>query len=140
MEKEVGTVKTISNGRAMVVLKSKAGCSTCGARFACAAGEGPVRELRIANTLNARPGERVEIGFKPGSRVLASFIIFVLPILLVLAGYFAGASAGRTQNSGILGAGAGLLIGLLLLAVLNRLYASVEAFRPRMLRRLPALR
>ena len=103
--KNSGYVVDTAGGAAQVVLKEHAACGRCGA---CLGSETQVqRRFWVANEVGAKIGQQVEVEIPPGRAVLASFLIFILP----LAAGFAGGLAGyRLAGTVGLGPTAGALI------------------------------
>ncbi len=134
METEVGWVKAIEGGYAVIRLRAGAQCGRCGAKMVCAAGKGLDRELKIPNQLYARVGDQVEISYSESSRILQAFLLFILPIFFLLAGYAVARSLYGTEGAAAIGAFLGLLLSLALLRVLNRVAEKRQAYLPRMVR------
>ncbi|MEJ2635260.1 MAG: SoxR reducing system RseC family protein [Calditrichia bacterium] len=138
METEIGRVKAVQGNDAVISLQSNSRCGACSAKFSCALGEAMSREITIPNTLHCSVGNKVEISYKSSSKILSTFVIFLLPIVLLLAGYFLGSYEFDTQNMGILGSVAGLIAGAILLWVLNRFLPRTNTFKPQMIRKIAA--
>ncbi len=92
----------------------------------------PRGTLRAANPIGARPGERVVVGVEEGSLMAATLTVYLLPLLLLMA----GAVGARQMLGGDGAAVAGALAGLLLGWALARRLARRGHASPRILRRL----
>ena len=86
------------------------GCSVCSSL-----GEGSA-VLTISNNAGAQIGDRVEVEVNPKAVVGHSFIVFIFPVIALIAGYFVGSSAAWLSN--IPGEGRGIL-GAMLFFVLS---------------------
>lgn len=110
---ESGTVSRIENNLAWVtVIKGEqcAGCNACKAF-----GDGSV-ELIAMNETNAKPGDKVEVEINPRQVVKHSTIVFLLPVLSLIIGYFFGNA--YLTRIGLSAEAAGILgsIGLMVLS------------------------
>ena len=86
---ESGVVRKIDKNLAWVTMVKGEHCAGCNA---CSAfGEGSV-ELIALNETNAKPGDRVEVEINPRQVVKHSAIVFLLPVLSLIFGYFLGSS------------------------------------------------
>jgi len=86
------------------------GCTVC-KTF----GDGSI-ELIAINKAGARPGDRVEVEIDPGQVVKHSAIVFLLPVVSLMIGYFLGTSylpriGLSTEAAGIIGS-----LGLMILS------------------------
>lgn len=84
---EVGTVVEIEGGRMVVRLTERAACSACGARLACAPTGQQSRHVTVPNQIDAKVGDAVELTVRPKVSLLSVGLVFLLPILLGMAGY-----------------------------------------------------
>lgn len=92
----------------------------------------PRGALRAANPIGARPGERVLVGVPEGSLLAAVLTVYLLPLILLLAGAVASRHLLGGDGAAAAGAVAGLGLGWLLARRLGRRRASL----PCILRRL----
>ena len=84
---ETGMVNKVDKKFAWVTLTKGDQCAGCNA---CQAfGDGSF-ELIALNEMNAKPGDRVEIEINPKQVVKHSAIVFLLPVLSLIVGYFLG--------------------------------------------------
>jgi len=104
-------VVELADSDAWVELPARAGsCGNCSRHAACAeslVGNAGVRRYRLANSIGARVGDRVELNVGDGTVWKATVASYVLPLLLALAGAVAGQAGGDD-----VGALAGTLLGL----------------------------
>ncbi len=85
---EIGTVKSISNGRTVVELKPSEVCESCSARILCRPGNDGKHEMVVLNTINARPGDMVELTETGHLLLILSLMQYGLPLLGLLVGIF----------------------------------------------------
>jgi sigma-E factor negative regulatory protein RseC len=97
MEIEIGRVKELRGDKAVLYLHSHSKCHHCGAKMICGAGNGVTRELTIPNSLSAKVGDQVKISYQESSRILSAFLIFIVPILLLIAGYIFGFNRSQSE-------------------------------------------
>ncbi|MFP4474443.1 MAG: SoxR reducing system RseC family protein [Desulfatibacillaceae bacterium] len=135
---EDGIVESLNGNMALVKTRRSEACDHCSAKEGChTMGGGKEMEIEVENTLDARPGDLVCVSVLDSSFLYASFLVYMVPILGLIAGAVIGenhgAALGMSNNaaSAILG-----LVGLavtfaLVRLVANRLALNVR-FQPRM--------
>lgn len=115
---ERGTVVSVADGRVSVAIEPSKECETCGA---CAEGAGGKRILEgVLDVHGARPGDTVEIETPAGARRRAQGLVYVVPVVALVAGYVAGFLLGTwlefapdaTGAVVAIGAGAAALLSL----------------------------
>ena len=87
---QAGRVQRLEGGVAYVLIEKPSDCETCAARSGCAELSGGGRLVAVRNEPRAAAGQRVELGLRPAAVVTASFLLFTLPALAVVAGIVAG--------------------------------------------------
>jgi sigma-E factor negative regulatory protein RseC len=107
--RSIGYVGKIGPDSAEVLLGKHAQCSGCGACIA--ASDTRERKIAASNDAGAAEGDRVEIEISPGRLVTAAFMMFILPILLALAGAYVGFRLG--PGLGLPAAAAAIVLGCL---------------------------
>lgn len=115
-------------------------CDSCSSRGAChTMGGGREMEVAVTNPIEAGVGDRVVLKLETGPFLKATFLIYMFPILMLVAGAAAGEWISRSFGidsplaSALLGVGA-LAAGLVFMrARANRLAQRVE-YRPRITR------
>ncbi len=91
MTTEEGVVVEVSGRMARVRTQKTGACESCSAKSSChVLGGGKEMEVEVVNIAAAGIGDRVLIAFETASLVKASFLIYVLPILGMMAGGFLG--------------------------------------------------
>jgi sigma-E factor negative regulatory protein RseC len=87
-----GVVKAIQGHMALVVTKMEPECESCAARETCSTfgGGGANAEITARNTAGAEVGDIVTISMAGSSLVKVSFLVYMLPILALIAGIVLG--------------------------------------------------
>lgn len=128
MAERIGMVlKTFDNHTAEVVAEKKAACGGCHDAHhceMCLAGGHKIVAI-VQNDARANPGDLVEITQKRDALLGSAALFYIIPVLCLMAGAFAGsalsAAWGIGESSGAALAGlAGLAIGLLAVAWFSR--------------------
>ena len=116
---ETGTVISVQGGEAWVQTIRESACQSCKARHGCGqkalAGltSGQSRQIRVANTLQAKPGDQVTVAIEETALLKASLLVYAVPLLLmVIATVLAGMLLPGNDLAATLCAGAGLAAGL----------------------------
>jgi len=73
---------------AVVRMSSSSACAKCGGCLM--GGGGGVAEVRAVNQCGAREGDDVELEMGASGVIWASFLVFIVPVLSIMAGYFLG--------------------------------------------------
>ena len=91
MATEKGIVTKIDSTTAWVKTKKTHACEACAARSSCnVLGGGKEMEVEAINNAGAKVGEKVVLSFETSPLLKATFLIYVLPILVMIAGAFIG--------------------------------------------------
>lgn len=97
------------------------------------------RQFRILNSIGAAPGDRVFVHVAEGATLRAALLTYVLPVLSLLLGAFAGNAIGDGGSGDVataLGALCGFALGVLsLLTLRNTGIGRIE--EPTLVRRVP---
>ncbi len=127
MERETGTVEQVlPGGWARVMVTRGSACSRCSQTSRCCITAGPDRmSVRARNQAGARAGDTVSLRVRSGALVQGAAVMYVLPLVGLLAGALAGTSLqgviglGETAAAVLLGF-AGLLITIPVSSFLSR--------------------
>ena len=86
-------------------------------------------QVQAMNRIGAGVGDWVEVEIEPGQVLGHSFLLFVMPILIMIVGYFIGSRLGdgSGEGYGILGSLAGVALSFLILKGLNGLWETKES-------------
>ncbi|AEE96135.1 MAG: sigma-E factor negative regulatory protein RseC [Clostridiales bacterium] len=122
---ETGVVLELNGTQAKIGIQRSDACDKCGAcRFA---DRNQQMILTVDNTINAKVGDEVQIELGSGRLLSATFIIYVIPLIALLAGVALGywlAGALGAQSGDIYGAITGIA-----LAALS--FGLIKLFEPR---------
>ena len=91
---ETGIVDSIQGRIAQVRTQRKEACATCSVKAGCHTLGGGSQEMlvEVDNPAGAKTGDRVEVVFRASSFLRASFLLYMVPVLGLLVGVFAGES------------------------------------------------
>ncbi|MDZ7725377.1 MAG: SoxR reducing system RseC family protein [candidate division KSB1 bacterium] len=122
---EHGKIIKCDGREAVVEIEQGEQCKHCNACHMF--GESKMR-LTAHNGIDAQPGDHVTVVVEPRFVLTSSFLIFIFPILAMIAGYFVGQTFSQSPDErfGILGAFAGLLMALGFNRMVNRTASSGE--------------
>ena len=91
MATEKGIVTKIDSTTAWVKTTKTNACKACAARGSCnVMGGGKEMEVEAINYAKAKVGETVVISFETSPLLKATFMLYVLPVLFLMAGAFIG--------------------------------------------------
>lgn len=119
---ENGIIKKLENNNAWVLLQKGEQCHGC---TACRAfGDGSA-EILAVNDINAKPGDKVEIEIQPKQVVKHSAVVFLLPVLALIIGYFLGVKyltslSISEEPAGIIGSLGLMIISYLFIVLYDR--------------------
>jgi sigma-E factor negative regulatory protein RseC len=117
MEQTVLVKRVLEDGSAEVLRVRESACSgDCHKCSGCGSSQ-QTMVIRAENPIGARVGDWVVIEAKSGAVLKAAVMLYIVPLVLFIAGYLLGE---HLWQSGILFALAGLLIGLVLVKLLDR--------------------
>ncbi len=86
---ENGIVTKIDADTAWVKTVRRSACEGCGSKDSCeAAKEGEVTAVNLAG---AHPGDAVTVGFESGSLIKISMLLYLFPVICMIAGAILGA-------------------------------------------------
>ncbi len=133
--KRNGIILEVRDDEVLVSLSGAGECDGCEARSACfslSGGKSSNTESWMKNEVDAQPGDFVELELAPAASLAMITSTFLLPVLLLTAGYFF--MMNETDSVRAMGAGIGLLVGIVAAVVINRRLGSKKGFNMRMIR------
>ena len=117
MEQTVLVKRVLEDGSAEVLRVRESACSgDCHKCSGCGSSQ-QTMVICAENPIGAKVGDWVVIEAKSGAVLKAAVMLYIVPLVLFIAGYLLGE---HLWQSGILFALAGLLIGLVLVKLLDR--------------------
>ncbi|MBU1702290.1 MAG: SoxR reducing system RseC family protein [Candidatus Eisenbacteria bacterium] len=139
---EEAVVTGLAPGNQVVIAVRRAeACHQCSAKSACVTLGGQFKEmsLTVPNTIQARPGDRVQLALSETDVVKLSFALYLLPALTLIAGAilgnrFAGSFGSDPNLISLLGALAGVIIGLIGARLLSKRMSKDGRYNPRLTR------
>jgi len=142
MATEKGIVTSATASKVWVTTKRASSCEACEASKGCSEKEN-IKEMtvQVDNTLNAVTGDHVVLGFNTAPLLKITFLLYIFPILMLMAGAAAGeALAPLLELDSSL---ASILSGLLCFAgaffIIRRINTNLSGkkeFSPHLIRRL----
>ncbi len=130
---EIGFIDKIDNENAYIRVMTSAACKTCSSKGVCLAQDKPLT-IKIPNDQNFQKGQKVEFEIIPQKRLLAGFMIFILPLIFMIAFFLLGINLLGSEGFGILFGLGGFLVSLGFLKILNKKVASSTSFLPKNIR------
>lgn len=118
---------------ALVEAQQGGGCGHCDSVNGCGSGKlsklfcAQPRRFRVHNGIDARVGDEVQVAVADGALLRSVLIIYMLPLLLLLAGGLLGASLADAASRRDVYAAIGAVLGLASGFVLARLFAPAAA-------------
>ena len=141
MATEQGIVTKIESTTTAWVKTTKSGaCKSCSARSSChSLGSGEEMEVEAINHAGAQVGQKVVLSFDTSPLLKATFLLYVFPILTMIAGAFVGQQLASNFNvdTSLLSAIFGFLFfGLTILFVRSKgnKLAQRDEYRPKIIR------
>lgn len=87
---EEGIVKESKGGIATIVISDSENCKECTSKLYCKPGNSNERSLTVKDPFGVNTGDKVKVSIN-GSQILrVSFLIYGMPLILILAGLFLG--------------------------------------------------
>lgn len=119
MTQDAIVTKVLGNGLAEVLVERATACGdNCGACEVCKYAS----EIRTyaKNTLGASAGERVVIKTKSKDIIGAAFLLYIIPLAVLIIAYMIAASQGMGENSSIAVSFAAFFVTVLIVTVFQR--------------------
>jgi sigma-E factor negative regulatory protein RseC len=90
MIEEIASVIAVEGDVAIIRVEKTSSCGSCQASGSCGTSSLAAffnfqpPQLKIRNTLDAKPGDQVVVGIEENSLVAGSFLIYIVPLLLLI--------------------------------------------------------
>jgi len=131
---EIGEVVALKNDLAIVRFKRSAACEKCGA---CKLAGADFMEAEVKNLALAEIGDKVLIELEPKILLTASLIVYIVPVVFLILGYFLGAWLANVFGQANVAEPIGIVFGFGLFALsyfaireIDRRLASGQQFYP----------
>ena len=85
-----GRVERIEGDVAYVRLEAPTSCEGCGSKGTCGVVSAEGKVIGVRNDVGVTAGQRVELSVRPAALLTASFLLFLVPVLALVAGLIAG--------------------------------------------------
>lgn len=118
---EEGIVVSVEGSIASIAVTRNEGCDECHAKIICKPSSGKENMIKAVDNIGVKPGMTVRFEIKGGALLGASFNLYLVPLILVLAGIILGLSlfsgyAAKELYSFLFGAGLAIIYYVLLYA------------------------
>ena len=141
MATEKGVVTKVYPTHALVMTTKSSACEACSSRDACEMmGGGNQVEIKAINTADARLGDRVVISIKPSSLFKLTFLLYILPIIMLLIGAILGENMASSMDPSVLSAMLGFVFffaSLIGIVFITRRLEKKKVYQPEIIRILP---
>lgn len=87
---EEGVVLASGNGFAEISLNESEACEECSAKLFCRPSNGIKKTISVTDPLGVHPGDEVRISVRGSSIFKASFLLYGIPLIILVAAIFAG--------------------------------------------------
>ncbi len=138
----IATVHSVERGWARLTAERRSACSTCSAAKGCGTASlsglfsDKPADIFIRDDFQALPGEKVVIAMSGGKLVLASLLIYFVPLLGLVLGAVGGSLFGLGDLAAAVMAIAGLAAGFLIARYFGSGGSAAQAYAPVFVRRL----
>jgi len=96
MTKENGVVIKTGESKAWVKTIKSSACEGCASNGSCEAGK--EAEVEAINTIGAKIGDTVVVGFETGSLIKVSMMLYLFPVLAMIVGAVIGSKLAPVYN------------------------------------------
>ena len=139
MVTEQGIIEEVSGQKAQVRIKKSSACATCESRGDCEVTSGKSMVVEVANDFGGGKGDHVELSVPSGAFLKLSLLVYIFPVVALMAGAFAGGMCASFLHitSTLASVMGGFLVMGITFYALKRFDRSLRArseFRPRVTR------
>lgn len=139
--KEKARVIKKEDGQSLVQIIRTSACSHCDEKCMLADDSHEVEEMEVLvnDPIGAEVGNMVELEMGAKPILVSALVVYLLPLVAIIVGYFAGSSwfAGLISNAevaGIIGSGIGFLLSFALLKIFDKKAGSKSYFHPEIIK------
>ncbi len=126
---EIGKVVGVKGNLARVEMAVKGACECCAARVICRPG-GDKMYTEALNEAGAEVGQMVKVDMAPRSAMEAAFLLFILPVVMLVLGLIVFRRLGSGELFGVLGGLLFLGLYFLVLRFVDRVLSRRRRYRP----------
>ena len=103
MIEEIGTVVELKGKHTVLVMCKKSSlCENCASEGNCTIGDDSrTRLIEVGNPIGAQVGDRVRIVTSTQSFLTSSFLLYIVPLIALVAGAIAGKLVGENMSTGL---------------------------------------
>jgi sigma-E factor negative regulatory protein RseC len=136
---ELATVIKRKKNKAEVKITRYSACSKCDKSCSLAGDSHDQDEivLEVEDKIGVKNGDQVLVEMRKGNLLFASVVVYVIPIFLMIAGYFFGVWAASLLNiaavelAGIAGTFIFLILSFLINKLFNSYFEKISSFQPK---------
>ena len=139
--KEQARVIKKEDGQSLVKIIRTSACSHCDEKCMLAEDSHEVDEMEVLvnDPIGAEVGSMVELEMGAKPILFSAFLVYLLPLVAIVAGYFIGANIfnifiNSTEIAGIFGSISGFFLSFLLLRFFDKKAGSKSYFHPKITR------
>lgn len=135
MAKETGKVADIKDDWIDIKIPTGSGCISCHSKTSCSF-QGPdsaYRHVRIPYQSEIEIGDKITLETSESAQNISALIIFGLPILLILAGYFIATKFLNIPHAEVWGIIGGFVVYAIVLIITNRWFSKLPMFLPKII-------
>jgi len=89
---EEGVVQQIAATRAFIIINRSSACAGCHSKSACLPSDTKEMIVEAINDINAQVGDRVQVSVPTSSLLKATFLVYFVPVLALVAGAITGSN------------------------------------------------
>ena len=125
---ERALVLEVLKGEILIEIQKGSSCDSCAIHGVCS-GQNRTFQHRIKTDGKFEKGDIIEVNISSGVKLMSSFIVFILPVIAMIAFYFIVRYAIElSENFAILASFGGLLLSGGLIYLLDKIYADKVHF------------
>ena len=136
---EIARVVKVDGENVIVEISSASHCKSCNL-CTTLSGDETIKTLTVSNTLSAKVNDVVKLGITQSRSILVSFIVYLFPLLMTIAGYFIGSEIDTSERTprgdSILAIGFSMLfliLSFLIVFFLDKAWSKKKEFNPQLL-------
>ena len=133
---EKGIVRKIINHKiALVEMTSQGDCNACPGKGSCKLFANGPNTFETQYTGTIKEGDSVYIDFQSDKRIFSSLLIFLVPLLVLVASYFLGNKLTGSEGWSIIFSLSGLGLSFVLIFILLKINKRFQSFYPKIYKR-----